>query len=55
MCSALSKVRSCAVHMIKENMDKQLECCDEAPFYLGPLTTDLAPSYDHITSGIGAA
>ncbi len=42
--------------MIKENMDKQLECCDEAPFYtLGPLTTDIAPGYDHITSGIGAA
>jgi phosphomethylpyrimidine synthase len=37
-------------------MDKQLECCDEAPFYtLGPLTTDIAPGYDHITSGIGAA
>src|SRR5690606_18604963 len=36
--------------------DKQLECCDEAPFYtLGPLTTDIAPGYDHITSGIGAA
>jgi phosphomethylpyrimidine synthase len=44
------------MHLIKENMDKQLECCDEAPFYtLGPLTTDIAPSYDHITSGIGAA
>ncbi|MBL4743759.1 MAG: phosphomethylpyrimidine synthase ThiC [Cycloclasticus sp.] len=44
------------MHMIKENMDKQLECCDEAPFYtLGPLTTDIAPGYDHITSGIGAA
>ncbi len=44
------------MHMIKENMEKQLECCDEAPFYtLGPLTTDIAPGYDHITSGIGAA
>ena len=44
------------MHMIKENMDKQLELCDEAPFYtLGPLTTDIAPGYDHITSGIGAA
>jgi len=44
------------MHMIKENMDKQLECCDEAPFYtLGPLVTDIAPGYDHITSGIGAA
>ncbi len=44
------------LHMIKENMDKQLEWCDEAPFYtLGPLTTDIAPGYDHITSGIGAA
>ena len=44
------------MHMIKENMDKQLESCDEAPFYtLGPLTTDIAPGYDHITSGIGAA
>ncbi|MCX2745545.1 phosphomethylpyrimidine synthase ThiC [Mangrovivirga sp. M17] len=44
------------MHMIKENMDKQLEECDEAPFYtLGPLTTDIAPGYDHITSGIGAA
>ena len=44
------------MHMIKENMDKQLECCDEAPFYtLGPLPTDIAPGYDHITSGIGAA
>ncbi|UWP89182.1 phosphomethylpyrimidine synthase ThiC [Aliiroseovarius crassostreae] len=45
-----------AMHKIKENMDKQLACCDEAPFYtLGPLTTDIAPGYDHITSGIGAA
>ena len=45
-----------AMHKIKENVDKQLECCDEAPFYtLGPLTTDIAPGYDHITSGIGAA
>ncbi|MGV4439255.1 phosphomethylpyrimidine synthase ThiC [Ornithobacterium rhinotracheale] len=44
------------MHMIKENMDKQLEECGEAPFYtLGPLTTDIAPGYDHITSGIGAA
>ena len=44
------------MHMIKENMDKQLQVCDEAPFYtLGPLTTDIAPGYDHITSGIGAA
>ncbi|SMF20307.1 phosphomethylpyrimidine synthase ThiC [Pseudobacteriovorax antillogorgiicola] len=43
------------MHMIKENVDKQLECCDEAPFYtLGPLTTDIAPGYDHITSAIGA-
>jgi phosphomethylpyrimidine synthase len=42
--------------MIKENMEKQLEHCDEAPFYtLGPLTTDIAPGYDHITSAIGAA
>ena len=44
------------MHLIKENMDKQLEVCGEAPFYtLGPLTTDIAPGYDHITSGIGAA
>jgi phosphomethylpyrimidine synthase len=44
------------MHMIKENVDKQLEDCFEAPFYtLGPLTTDIAPGYDHITSGIGAA
>ncbi|CAH1231739.1 Phosphomethylpyrimidine synthase [Paenibacillus allorhizoplanae] len=44
------------MHLIKENMDKQLEICDEAPFYtLGPLTTDIAPGYDHITSAIGAA
>lgn len=44
------------MHMIKENMDKQLSSCGEAPFYtLGPLTTDIAPGYDHITSGIGAA
>ena len=44
------------MHLIKENMDKQLEECGEAPFYtLGPLTTDIAPGYDHITSGIGAA
>jgi hypothetical protein len=42
--------------MIEENMVKQLEWCGEAPFYtLGPLTTDIAPGYDHITSGIGAA
>ena len=44
------------MHMIKENMDLQLKYCDEAPFYtLGPLTTDIAPGYDHITSAIGAA
>ena len=44
------------MHMIKENMDLQLKYCKEAPFYtLGPLTTDIAPGYDHITSGIGAA
>lgn len=44
------------MHLIKENMDKQLKECDEAPFYtLGPLTTDIAPGYDHITSAIGAA
>ena len=44
------------MHLIKENMDKQLETCQEAPFYtLGPLTTDIAPGYDHITSAIGAA
>ncbi|SCW73049.1 hydroxymethylpyrimidine synthase [Sphingobium faniae] len=44
------------MHKIKQNMDKQLEACGEAPFYtLGPLTTDIAPGYDHITSGIGAA
>jgi len=44
------------MHMIEENMAKQLEWCSEAPFYtLGPLTTDIAPGYDHITSGIGAA
>lgn len=44
------------MHLIKENMDKQLELCHEAPFYtLGPLTTDIAPAYDHITSAIGAA
>lgn len=44
------------MHLIKENMDKQLEYCSEAPFYtLGPLTTDIAPGYDHITSAIGAA
>ena len=44
------------MHLIKENMDKQLDCCKEAPFYtLGPLTTDIAPGYDHITSAIGAA
>ncbi|PKF80257.1 phosphomethylpyrimidine synthase ThiC [Vibrio sp. vnigr-6D03] len=44
------------MHMIKENMDEQLKHCHEAPFYtLGPLTTDIAPGYDHITSGIGAA
>ncbi len=44
------------MHLIKENMDLQLDWCDEAPFYtLGPLTTDIAPGYDHITSAIGAA
>jgi phosphomethylpyrimidine synthase len=44
------------MHLIRENMDKQLAWCDEAPFYtLGPLTTDIAPGYDHITSAIGAA
>jgi phosphomethylpyrimidine synthase len=44
------------MHMIKENVDKQMALCDEAPFYtLGPLTTDIAPGYDHITSAIGAA
>jgi phosphomethylpyrimidine synthase len=44
------------MHLVKENMDKQLEWCEEAPFYtLGPLTTDIAPGYDHITSAIGAA
>jgi len=44
------------MHRIKENMDLQLELCHEAPFYtLGPLTTDIAPGYDHITSAIGAA
>jgi len=44
------------MHLIKENMELQLEHCEEAPFYtLGPLTTDIAPGYDHITSGIGAA
>ena len=44
------------MHQIKENMDRQLEVCHEAPFYtLGPLTTDIAPGYDHITSAIGAA
>jgi phosphomethylpyrimidine synthase len=44
------------MHLIKENMEKQLEWCSEAPFYtLGPLTTDIAPGYDHITSAIGAA
>ncbi|SDO10310.1 phosphomethylpyrimidine synthase ThiC [Vreelandella arcis] len=44
------------MHLVKENMDKQLEYCDKAPFYtLGPLVTDIAPGYDHITSGIGAA
>ena len=44
------------MHLIRENMEKQLEWCDEAPFYtLGPLTTDIAPGYDHVTSAIGAA
>jgi len=44
------------MHLLKENVDKQLDCCQEAPFYtLGPLTTDIAPGYDHMTSMIGAA
>jgi phosphomethylpyrimidine synthase len=44
------------MHLIKENVDRQMEVCQEAPFYtLGPLTTDIAPGYDHITSAIGAA
>ena len=44
------------MHLIKENVDKQMDLCNEAPFYtLGPLTTDIAPGYDHITSAIGAA
>ena len=44
------------MHLIQENMEKQIACCDEAPFYtLGPLVTDIAPGYDHITSAIGAA
>ena len=44
------------LRLIRENMEKRLEWCSEAPFYtLGPLTTDIAPGYDHITSGIGAA
>jgi phosphomethylpyrimidine synthase len=44
------------MHKIKANMDKQLKACGEAPFYtLGPLTTDVAPGYDHITIAIGAA
>ncbi|MDD9333587.1 MAG: phosphomethylpyrimidine synthase ThiC, partial [Bartonella sp.] len=44
------------MHKIKENMEQQLTLCHEAPFYtLGPLTTDIAPGYDHITSAIGAA
>src|SRR4029077_16032352 len=44
------------LHLLQENMDKQLALCAEAPFYtLGPLTTDIAPGYDHITSAIGAA
>lgn len=44
------------IHKIPENMAKQLEWCNEAPFYtLGPLATDIAPAYDHITSAIGAA
>ncbi len=44
------------MHLVRENMEKQLQACDEAPFYtLGPLVTDIAPGYDHITSGIGAA
>ena len=52
----MNEVLVLPMHMIKENMDKQIEWCHEAPFYtLGPLTTDIAPGYDHITSGIGAA
>src|SRR4051812_11869529 len=44
------------MHKIKENVDKQLEICSEAPFYtLGPLVTDISPGYDHISSAIGAA
>src|SRR5437879_7672340 len=44
------------MHLIKENMEWEIQCCHEAPFYtLGPLTTDIAPGYDHITSAIGAA
>ena len=51
-----ARYRQLPMHMIEENMAKQLEWCGEAPFYtLGPLTTDIAPGYDHITSGIGAA
>jgi phosphomethylpyrimidine synthase len=50
------RYRQLPMPMIEENMAKQLEWCGEAPFYtLGPLTTDIAPGYDHITSGIGAA
>ncbi len=45
--------RACPMHLVKENMEKQLEYCHEAPFYtLGPLVTDIAPGYDHFTSGI---
>jgi hypothetical protein len=50
------RYRQLPMHTFEENMAKQLEWCSEAPFYtLGPLTTDIAPGYDHITSGIGAA
>ena len=56
LCDTHPPVYHIPMHMIRENMEKQLEWCDEAPFYtLGPLTTDIAPGYDHITSAIGAA
>jgi phosphomethylpyrimidine synthase len=56
MSKFLLKVQDMFQCMIKENMEKQLEYCDEAPFYtLGPLTTDIAPGYDHITSAIRPA
>ena len=55
-CDAARAVGHIPMHMIKENMEKQLSWCDEAPFdTLAPLTTDIAPGYDHITSAIGAA